>query len=484
MPDPRTGDGENERRKSGPGPAVRVLLVKGFFNEPGITQMGHPLGIMSIAAVLRRDFGYDVRILDMRLEGRDYDRLEESIRELSPHFVGISGQSSESVSLAEIAASAKKVDPKTVVVIGGPHSTAYGETLVANPNIDYAVAGEGEIIVGKLIERLTAGRDASDLPGLKYLRDGELVDTGRADHYDDLDRLPMPAYDLVPVFEYKQYDRFSRTGRGDYMTIFSSRACPYNCIYCHDIFGKKLRARSAESLFGELEHLYSKYGIREFEIVDDVFNIRRGRVLEFCDRIIESGMRISIAFPNGLRGDLLDREVLEKLERAGTRYISFAVETASPRMQKLIRKNLDLEKVERNISIARSLRIHSHGFFMIGLPGETLEEMSSTVDFILSSELHTFNLFTATPYRGTRMGEMAEEMGRSVVTDFNQDYYSKGFVNMTDVPAEEINRLRRKALVGFYAKPSRMIGILRDFPGEIGPLKLFRIFVRRMLWKT
>jgi len=470
--------------REGTGKPPRVLLVKGFFNDPEIGQIGHPLGIMSLAAVLRRDFGHEVQIVDMRLEGRSYQRLEARIRAFAPHVVGISAQSSESISIERIAACARKVDPGIVVILGGPHATAYAETAALMPDIDFVVAGEGEIVAGRLIDRLMAGQDAGDLPGLVYRKNGELIDNGRAEPCTDLDALPFPAYDLVPMSGYRKFVRFSTSGSGQYMSLFTSRACPYRCIYCHDIFGKAFRARSAESLLREIALLYDTYGIREFEIFDDVFNLRRERVLDICRGIIQSGMKITLAFPNGLRGDLLDEEQLVMLKRAGAIYMAFAVESAVPRIQKLIRKNLNIDKVRRNIDIARSLRIHSHGFFMIGLPGETLEEMKATVDFILSSRLHTFNLFMAMPYERTEMGAMARKMGRSVVTDFSQDYYSKAFVNLTDVPADVINGLRRRTLVRFYMDRTRIYDILRDFPGDRSLWRLSRTFLRRLLWKT
>ncbi|MFH1435670.1 MAG: radical SAM protein [Pseudomonadota bacterium] len=463
---------------------TRVLLVKAHHDDPSIRQVTHPLGIMYVAACLKRDYGHDVRIFDMRVNGFDYARLEEEIRSFSPDIVGISALTSETGSMDKIAACAKKVNHGTPVILGGPHATAYGDQSITSPDIDYGVVGEGEITAGRLIERLTAKRDVDDLKGLVFRRDGNVVNTGRAELVENLDDLPPPAYDLIPIGEYKKFYRFSRTGRGDYMCIFSSRACPYRCIYCHNIFGKKFRARSAESLVSEIRHLYDRYGIREFEILDDIFNFDRKRVLEFCDRVVESGMNITLAFPNGLRGDLLDEEQLRKLKQAGTIYIALAIETASVRMQKVIRKNINIEKVRRNIEIARSLRIHSHGFFMMSLPGETLEEMKMTVDFILSSKLHTFNLFMAMPFEGTEMGRMAREMGRDVVTDFSQDYYTRKFVNLTDVPGDVINEIRRNVLLRFYANPVRIYNIMRDFPGDASPLRLAKLFFRRMLWKT
>ena len=463
---------------------TRVLFVKAHHNDPSIRQVTHPLGVMYVAACLKRDYGHELRIFDMRVNGFDYSRLEEEIRSFSPDIVGISGLTSETDSMEKIAARAKKVNHRTPVILGGPHATAYAEQSITSSDIDYAVVGEGEITAGRLIERLITGRDVDDLQGLVFRRKGKVVSTGYAEFYENLDDIPPPAYDLIPIGEYKKFYRFSRTGKGDYMCIFSSRACPYRCIYCHNIFGKKFRSRSAENLVSEIRNLHDRYGIREFEILDDIFNFDRKRVLEICDRIVDSGMDITLAFPNGLRGDLLDEEQLRKLKQAGTIYIALAIETASPRLQKVIRKNINLEKVRRNIAIARSLRIHSHGFFMMSLPGETLEEMKMTVDFILSSKLHTFNLFMAMPFEGTEMGRMAREMGRDVIADFSQDYYTRKFVNLTDVPDDVINGIRRNVLLRFYANPRRVYDIMRDFPGDKSPLRLAKLFLRRMFWKT
>ena len=149
------------------------------------------------------------------------------------------------------------------------------------------------------------------------------------------------------------------------------------------------RFRSAESLFLEIKYLYDIYQIRDFEILDDIFNLDRNRLMDFCDRIINSGMKITLAFPNGMRGDILDEQQLSKLKQAGTIFIAFAIETGSPRMQKLIKKNIQLDKIKKNIEIAHSSKIHSHGFFMIGFPEETLEEMKMTVEFMVSSKLHS-----------------------------------------------------------------------------------------------
>jgi anaerobic magnesium-protoporphyrin IX monomethyl ester cyclase len=461
----------------------RVLLIKSFSRDPATwKQLNHPIGLMNIAAHLRRNYQCEVKIEDIRISGNDRFDLESAVRAYSPDVVGISALTHESDAVSWIAACVKRVNADTPVLLGGPHASAYPEKAIQIPGIDYLVVGEGEIAAGQLIERLFHQADVSDIKGIVYKKEDQVISTGRGDFIEDLNDLPMPAYDLISIEAYGNYARMSRTGSGKYMCIFSSRGCPYQCIYCHNIFGKVFRCRSAENLFNEIKHLYDTYKICDFEIMDDIFNLDRNRLIEFCDRIIHSGMKLTFAFPNGMRGDILDREQLTKLRQAGTIFIAFAIETGSPRLQKLIKKNIQLDKIKKNIEIAHSLRIHTHGFSMIGFPGETLEEMKMTVDFLVSSKLHTFGMFAVMPFESTELAAMAKEMNHIAVSDFSMNYHSKEFLNLTDVPSREVNRIRRQALLRFYLNPSRLFTFARDFPNKRGLCKLCILFFRRLWW--
>ncbi len=461
----------------------RILFIKSPQNDPSWKQVSHPLGLMSLAAYLRTNYRYESRILDLRLDGNGRFDLESAIRDYAPDVIGISALTHESDAVPRIAGCAKRVNAKVPVLLGGPHATAYPEKAVQIPGIDYLVVGEGEIAAGRLIERLLSGGDASDVKGIVYRRGDRVISTGRGEFIEDLNDLPMPAYDLIDIEAYGRYDRMSRTGGGTYMSLFSSRGCPYRCAYCHNIFGKAFRSRSAEKLFEEIRHLHDMYGIRDFEILDDVFNLDRKRLVDFCDLIIGSGMKVSFAFPNGLRGDILDEQQLIKLRQAGAVFIGFAVETGSPRLQELIKKNIRLDKIKRNIEIAHSLRIHPHGFFMIGFPGETLEEMKMTVDFMISSRLHTCSFFVVMPFEGTELGEISRHMGEIPVHDFSMSYYTREFVNLTEVPSGKVNRIRRQALLRFYLNPFRLYVLARDFPNRRALVRLCRVFLRRLWWR-
>jgi radical SAM superfamily enzyme YgiQ (UPF0313 family) len=184
-----------------------------------------------------------------------------------------------------------------------------------------------------------------------------------------------------------------------------------------------------------------------------------------------------------LRGDILDEQQLLKLRQAGAVFIAFAIETGSPRLQKLIKKNIQLDKIKENIEIARSLKLYTHGFFMMGFPGETREEMKMTVDFMLSSKLHTCSLFVVMPFEGTELGEISRAMGKVPVSEFSMTYYTREFVNLTEVPSEEVNRVRRRAQLKFYLNPSRLFALARDFPNKRALGKLGILFFRRLWWR-
>jgi anaerobic magnesium-protoporphyrin IX monomethyl ester cyclase len=153
-------------------------------------------------------------------------------------------------------------------------------------------------------------------------------------------------------------------------------------------------------------------------------------------------------------------------------------------MQKLIKKNIQLEKIKKNFEIAHALKIHSHGFFMIGFPGESLEEMKMTVRFMVSSNLHTIALFVVMPFEGTELGKLVREMGKAPVSDFSMSYHSENFINLTDVPAKQINRIRLQALMKFYLNPFRLFVLARDFPNKRELGKLVMVFFRRLRWRT
>ena len=191
----------------------------------------------------------------------------------------------------------------------------------------------------------------------------------------DLDSLPYPDYSLVDLEAFSnQYLTFSAKIYQPHANILTTRGCAYRCMYCHHILGKKFRARSPENVLAEIRFLHERYGVTDFQIIDDIFNFDIDRAKTVCNLLIKSGLKLTLSFPNGVRGDIMDEELIDKMAEAGTKYVSYAVETASPRLQKLIRKNLDLDRVFRAIEYTAKAGIITRGFFMLGFPTETEAE--------------------------------------------------------------------------------------------------------------
>jgi anaerobic magnesium-protoporphyrin IX monomethyl ester cyclase len=462
----------------------RVLLVKPRQNiKPYAVEP--PLGSMYLAGYLRhQQSDIEIRIVDMTPERMNYTALAERIRAFDPDLVGVSALTVESRGLHRTAALAKAHRSDVVVVAGGPHASAYPHEVMKDSNFDYAVIGEGELTFNDLVTAIRQAQPVTAIDGLAYRSNGGLVVTPRQRFVQDLDSLPFPAWDLIPLRRYKQFTRMSHMGRGDYMALFTSRACPFQCVYCHNLFGKKFRKRSPENVLEEIRQLHDTYGIREFEILDDIFNCDLDRAKRICDLIIQSGMRIRLTFPNGIRGDHMDEEFITKLRRAGTTFMAFAVETASPRLQKLLKKNINLDKIKRNIEIARRVGIMCQGFFMLGFPTETRDELRATIDFAVNSDLHAAHLFIVNAYEGTQLAELARAAGKHVHSDFEDTYMSKGFNNLTDLSDDELDAIRREGLRRFWFKPSRMWAIVRDYPDKEKFPDLLATLVKRMFLKA
>ncbi|NIM12785.1 MAG: amino acid adenylation domain-containing protein [Candidatus Aminicenantes bacterium] len=229
----------------------------------------------------------------------------------------------------------------------------------------------------------------------------------------DLDNFPIPDRSLVNYEKYHRYISISMFKRT--ITSQASRGCPYNCAYCHKIWPKNYIYRSAEKIVEEVQ-LYYDMGIRRFSFIDDVFNLNQKNSRRFFQLIIDKGLDIQIFFPNGLRGDILTKDYIDLMVEAGTVNLGLALETASPRLQKMIRKNLDLDKLRENAGYICKKYPHLilELYSMIGFPTETKEEAMMTLNFIKDLKWLDFpNLHIVKIYPGSDMERIAIQNGVS-----------------------------------------------------------------------
>lgn len=421
---------------------------------------GIPIGIAVLGAITE-SMGHNVRILDIGLEKNPVQAVREAF-DSSWDVAGISCMSVEFLGGLESAEEIRRLSPRTHIIFGGQHPTIMPDQAMKAGCLDSICIGEGEDVWTEFLDRLSSGRDLAGVAGLWYRSDGEVVRNLPRNSYVDVDAVPMPAYHLLEIERYFDIDfvRFPTVDRRA-IQIFTSRGCPYRCIYCHDLFGKKFRGRKPELVWEEIKYLFDTYGIREFMVEDDIFNMDLERAKKICDLVIASGLKLGFQFGNGVRLERFDEELMRKLAEAGTHHMAIAVESANARIQKLIKKHLKLERFNEVLGWARKYGIETLGFFMLGFPGETVAEINETIRFACASHFNEALFSIATPYAGTELNDLVRATGAyEGGSDVHEEW--EGVVRIT---SEEWNHrkliwLQRKAYFLFFLSRFRFVKIL------------------------
>ncbi|MBU2488418.1 MAG: B12-binding domain-containing radical SAM protein [Proteobacteria bacterium] len=439
---------------------MRVLLLR---PNSSVSNAPPPLGLGYVAQALRQARNDAIQILDARLLRLSGENLAQRIREFAPHVLGISVSDFDRDNALEAARAARREVPGLRVVLGGPYVSANREKVLEDPEVDVGVVGEGEVTAVELFDALDGGGDLSRIPGIVFRDQGVPRFTGHREFLTDLDRI-RPAWDLLDPFAYfrplssSTIIRVRQHYRA--LPVVTSRGCPYGCIYCHKVFGKTFRAMSPGAVVEELAYLQERFGMRQVDLVEDTFNADPARARTILETIRDRDMGLVLSFFNGMRSDLLDEPMLDLVRDAGGYNLAFAVESGSPRVQKIIKKGLDLERVRDMISAAVSKGLFANGLFILGFPTETAEEMEQTIEFACKSKLHGAMFFYLNPFPGTEVGEMAEKMGRQVDS---YNFFSM-HANLSAVPDEVLYRMSRRAYRRFYLNPGRMARVFARMP--------------------
>jgi tRNA A37 methylthiotransferase MiaB len=432
----------------------------------------HSLGLMYLSSSLRQQFGdqFEVKIHTLVSKPKLADDEATSVRavldEWRPEVVGIRSLSIGKDSLYALIETVREWSEDCLVIVGGPHATDQPEEVLETSAVDCVVIGEGERTLCELMERYSRGQPYHDVDGIAYRRNGAVVRTNPRALITDLDALPLPDYSLIDLDQFtNRYQTFTAKIYQRHGNILTTRGCPYRCMYCHNILGKRFRARSPDSVLAEIRYLHDTYGLTDFQIIDDIFNLDLDRAKKICDTIIDSDMQLTLSFPNGVRGDRMDEELLDKMAAAGTKFISYAVESGSPRIQRLIRKNLKLEKVDAAINYSAKLGIVTRGFFMLGFPTETEEEVLETIEFGKQSDLCGATFFTVVYFPGTDLHRLARSLGF-----FQESGYEvkRDYVQVGEGPyvfsVERLNELKLKGIREFAFTRERIENALRLLP--------------------
>lgn len=422
---------------------MKILLIDPpFYRFIGYYNRYFPLGLACLAAVLRQE-GHEVLIYDADCNVNpskiDFISLEDSyprylesakdknhplwreakkvISDFKPDLAGISVWTTFAASSFTLASLCKDYDKHLPVVMGGPHvSIRYEEVMRICPSADFLVRGEGERTLAELARTIAGeGKELKDLAGISYRENGKTIHNPKREFIDDLDCLPFPARDLL--LNKASYDS------EDMGLLMTSRGCPYGCSYCAtSIWERKTRCRSIDNVIAEIKQIIAGHGTRQFAFKDDSFTVSRKRVLEFCDKLIRQN--ISISWDCNTRVNLIDEELLVKMKKAGCNSIKVGIETGSEKILRLINKKISFEDCRRAAGLFRKVGIHWTGYFMMGLPSETREDILQTLRFMkeLDPDYASFSVYE--PFPGTELFNIGVEKGLVQPDRSLEDFYA------------------------------------------------------------
>lgn len=444
-----------------------LLIVPPITLERGIEtkRVSPPLGPAYMAAVLESK-GFEVVILDAIMEGfqqeidagnNRYDvglTLEQIARRVSdfaPDVAGVSCMFSDHSRRAfDVCRMIKQINPDIVTVMGGTHATVVPEEVMSDPALDFALRGESDDTFAELVEALRDGLNIKHIDGLAYRDNGRVVVNDKKQFIEDLDALPLPARHLLDYKEYFRINQYYRRPprRPPAENIITSRCCPANCIFCSTraMMGR-YRTRAAENVLDEMEMLIRDYSIHELYFLDDNFTFDRERAAAILDGMIERGFDLAWSTPNGVAVYALDDALLEKMRASGCYSLFFAIESADPHVLKnIMNKPVKIGRVPALVKTARALGIEAHGLFVIGLPGETREQIQRTIDFAESTGFDYVTFSIATPYPGTRLYDVCKKMGYiAEPMDYEMLKFGRGNIKTSEFNPEYLEQLRRNA---------------------------------------
>ena len=428
---------------------MKIILTK-IYNLSDHIQP--PLGLGYLANSVRPK--HDVVILDSIKENIKRDDFFSYLKDTSPDMVGFQVYTYDIPLLKEYLKIAKKANKITIV--GGPHpSAAPHETMTLfQEDLDFGFAGEAEIGFPLLLERLESSNQGfSDIPGLIW-KEGSNIIINSPSYNQNIDQFSV-AWDLIRPDEYPEAQHGAFFEKFPIAPIIATRGCPFLCTFCaaHFVVGRKVRKRSIENIFEEINFLYEKYHIREFHLVDDNFTLNKIFVKNFCKKLLESNLDISWATPNGVRLDTLDKECLEIMKESGLYLISVGIESGSDRVLKMKKKELTVKKILNGVNVIKKSGIDIAGFFMFGYPGETIEEMKKTIELSLKLPLIRANYFTFLPLPGTEIFNDMKKNNELDKVDWGHFYFMNAVYSSNGITRKHLKKIQRQAFLKFYSRP-------------------------------
>ena len=455
---------------------MQITLVKPCWKYP-IAGADHtynrrwpPLDLLNCAAILESD-GHEVRLIDAQAENLPPGRVADRVGRTDLVMVTSSALDRWQCPTLELAPLVEVTEQLRSragqLFLSGFHGTVHPEAMLKMTGVDAVIRGEPE----RTLQEVAAGRPWEETPGLTFLRGGRLVSTDDRPPLD-MTTLPVPAFHLVDLKRY-QYEVLGPR----FMVLEGSRGCPYPCTFCSRVIqGRRLRRKSVEQLGREVEIAVKRFAVRNVYFIDLEFTARAEFVQRVCRHLLDH--HLSFRWCCQTRADQVDEPLLRLMRRAGCRLIHFGVESGSPRIAELSRKNIPLRQHLSSVRLARRVGIETLCFFLLGYPGETEEEMQQTIR--LAKELNpTYASFhRISPYPGAAIYEVR----RPEVEEQLAEEPGELFPVFAGSPPQRrrVDELVRRAMWSYYVRPRYIFSrLFRSAPTSLWrQLRLFMGYFR------
>ncbi|MFH1539515.1 MAG: radical SAM protein [bacterium] len=432
-----------------------------------------PLGLATLAAVAREN-GHDVRIIDAEALKLPIEKINKRIIDIQPDIIGITAVTPEITTAAKIAENLKNMGANAPIILGGPHVTAVPEeTLGRYPAFDLAAIGEAEDTFIEWLNSLQNGSSPEETPGLLLRNNGTLTKTAPRPFIDDLDRIPFPAWDLLPPLARTYHPAADTLHRFPASLMVTSRGCPFKCVFCdRSVFGNRVRGFSAGYVLEMMRILRNRYGIRDVFIEDDNFLVLKRRTKEICETLQKE--RLDITWSCLGRVDVVTPEYLRLIKSGGCWQVNYGCESGAQEILDIIGKSTRVEQIEQAVRWTREAGLDVKGLFMAGNFGETRETIEKTLAFIHRLPLTDFHMTSFTPLPGSEAYGTAGEWGEFDPSWEKMSLFSAEVFVPKGLTREDVRQFMRSAYKTFYLRPDTLLRYARKLLRPSLYPKLFR----------
>lgn len=438
---------------------MKVLLYKPYFRDMAILP---PMGLCYIAAVLEKN-NISVEILDNTLLNLTRETLREKIKRNDYDIIGIYSSTPMINGALSDAKLFKETKPNIHISLGGPHPSATINETLSSPYVDSIGIGEGEYTFLELVKGIINNQNIEETEGFAFKTSNGVRINNSLGFIENLDLLPFPAFHLLPIEKYfakgKKFGILQKETRN--LPIIATRGCPGRCTFCQRFLGNKLRKRSPKNIVDEIVYHSKKYRVNDFNFLDDNFTFDKDWAIEVCRELKKRDVNIGFHFPNGVREDRLDEELLSELCSARCYHLDFGIESGSQKVLNIMRKGKTLKKIREKVLLAHKYGFKLSATFIFGTPGETKEDMDKTIDFASSLPLNSASFGMVIPFPGTEIRKEAILKGYLVHSDYK--YYNpelaKGYppLKTPDWDGKDLIEMQKVAYKKFYLRPKYIL---------------------------